>query len=138
MRQLRATTLVILGIGVFAFGIPAVERAVAQPAPARVGPPPQATAPRSPAERDFDVDWHQAPGRPSVLSGCVYNRYGAQAQRVRVGVEGLDAKGAVVASTAAWVGNVPAGSYGHFELPVLAGASNYRIRVLAHEWSIGG
>ena len=134
MRQLRAITLVILGIGVFASGIPSVGRAVAQPAPARVGPPTQAAAPRSPW--DFDVDWHQGPG--SVLSGCIYSRSNFLAQGVRVGVEGLDAKGAVVASTGAWVGDVPARFYGHFEFPVLAGASGYRIKVLASNWAIGG
>ncbi len=131
MRQLRAITIVIFGIGVFASGILAVGRAVAQPAPSRVGPP--AIVVMRPAARSFDVDWHQAPERPSILSGCVYNRYGALAERVRVGVEGLDANGAVVASTTTSVGNVPAGSYGHFELPVLAGASEYRITVLAYD-----
>lgn len=129
MRQCRAVTI---GLSVFAFVILTVGHAVAQPAPPRTLPVPVAGVPR-----DFDVDWHQALRSPVVLSGCVYNRNVALAERVRVGVEGLDANGAVVGSTAASVGNVPAGSYGHFELPVIAGATNYRITVLAYDWFQG-
>jgi len=136
MRQLRAITVVIFGIGVLASGSLPVGHAVAQPEPARVGPPAVRDT-RVVVERDFDTDWHQEPARPSILSGCVYNRYGALAQRVTVGVEGLGANGAVVSSTTTWVGNVPARSYGHFELPVLAGAAKYRIKVLAYEWLQG-
>ena len=82
------------------------------------------------------LDWHRDPGRPSVLSGCVYNRYAGLIERVRVGIEDIDAKDAVVATTTTWVRNVTAG-YGHFELPVLAGASEYWMRVLAYDWSQG-
>ena len=132
MRLLRAITTVIPGIAVLASSVLAVGHAVTQPAPPRTLPPSVAGVPRP-----LDVDWHQDSGRPSVLSGCVYNRYAGLIERVRVGIEGIDAKGAVVATTPTWVGNVPAGSYGHFELSVLAGASEYWMRVLAYDWSQG-
>jgi hypothetical protein len=132
MRLLRAIRIVILAIAVLASSVLAVGHAVAQPAPPRTLPPSVAGVPRPP-----DVDWHQDPRRPSVLSGCIYNRYAGPIERVRVGVDGIDAKGAVVATTTTWVANVPAGSYGHFELPVLAGASEYWMRVLAYDWSQG-
>lgn len=83
------------------------------------------------------MGWHRDPGCPSVLSGCVYNRYAGLIERVRVGIESIDAKdAAVVATTTTWAGSVTAG-YGHFELPVLAGASEYWMRVLAYDWSQG-
>ena len=134
MRQCRLLATVILAVAVFSSGILLVERAAAQGGYSRT-PPPVKIAPSTPItpmpEPGFDTDWHQAAGR---LSGCVYSRHAALADNVRVGIEGLDASGAVVGKTSTWVGNVPASSYGHFEFPALAGASSYRIKVVSAEF----
>jgi hypothetical protein len=72
--------------------------------------------------------------RGPVVSGYLYNAYGQTADRVRLVVEGLDAGGQVTSSTIAPVlGGIPPLDRAYYEVPVPAGASQYRVRVLSFD-----
>ena len=90
-----------------------------------------------PEERYFRVEFSPATsrsGRP-VLQGYLYNRHGEWAYRVRLLVEGLDAAGAVTATSIGYVtGDVPAGGRSYFEIAAPAPAARWRVRVFAYEW----
>jgi hypothetical protein len=86
-------------------------------------------------ERFFRVDWQpgERKGRP-IVSGTVYNRYGATAIRVQLLVVGLDDRGAVVGQEVVWLGGdvAPFGRQS-FEVPVTK-FPKYRVSVFAYDW----
>jgi len=86
-------------------------------------------------EKFFTLDWEAAEhrGRP-VVRGQVVNEYGASATNIQLLVEGIDAAGAVVDTTLAYVASeVPPGGRGYFETLAPRSAGTYRIRVLYYE-----
>lgn len=84
----------------------------------------------------FRVQWDTAPAAGGVaVSGSVTNVGNGPAHRMQVAVERLDAGGAVVGSTTAWVpGDISAGQRGYFTARVPAAAA-YRVRILAFDWA---
>ena len=65
--------------------------------------------------------------RGVAVEGYVYNALPWRITNVRLQVDSLDAKGALIASAAGWVlGDVPAGGRGYFYVPVSAPAPTYR------------
>ena len=87
-------------------------------------------------ERYFKIDWqagaHQ--GRPTVY-GHVYNDWGMAAANLRLLVEGVDERGAVVSQTVGWVGTLlTPGTTAPFEVRVDRGAPSYRVTVFAFDW----
>jgi hypothetical protein len=87
-------------------------------------------------DRYFRIEYQVAPSstRP-VLSGYVYNMHpGNPAERMQISIEGLDASGKVVGTSATWVlGGVPAGNRAYFTAPV-APAASYRVQVQSFDW----
>jgi hypothetical protein len=86
-------------------------------------------------ERCFRLEWDVRPGPAgTTLEGYVYNKTDMEAERMRVGIEYLDASGQVVGQTATWVlGNLPAGNRSFFRARVPEAAS-YRVTVLSFNW----
>ncbi len=69
-----------------------------------------------------------------MVWGYIYNAYGQSADNVRYVVEGLDGSGQVTSSTIGRVlGTAPALTRTYFEVPVPAGLSQYRVRVLSFD-----
>ena len=90
-----------------------------------------------PEERYFRVEFSPATSRSGlpVLQGHLYNRHGEWAYRVRLLVEGLDAAGAVTATSIGYVtGDVPAGGRSYFEIAAPVPAARWRVSVFAYEW----
>jgi hypothetical protein len=72
--------------------------------------------------------------RGLVVWGRIYNAYGQNADNVRLAVDGLDGNGQVISTTFGRVfGTAPALTSTYFEVPVPAGASQYRVRVLSFD-----
>jgi hypothetical protein len=92
-------------------------------------------------ERWFRVEWQpgQSAKRGPVVSGYVYELAGRPADSMQLGVDRLDATGAVTGTHIAYVmGMIPAGGRAYFEVPVAA-APGYRVRVVWYRWvGIGG
>ncbi len=92
-------------------------------------------------ERWFRVEWQPGQnkkGRP-IVSGYVYELWGRPADSIQLGIDRLDASGAVTGTQIAYVnGLIPAGGRAYFEVPVAA-APAYRVRVVWYRWvGIGG
>ena len=92
-------------------------------------------------ERWFRVEWQpgQSAKRGPVVSGYVYELAARPADSMQLGVDRLDAAGAVTDTKIAYVmGTIPAGGRAYFEVPVTA-APAYRVRVVWYRWTgIGG
>jgi hypothetical protein len=87
-------------------------------------------------ERYFRLDWSAAThqGRP-VVYGHVRNEWGATAMNVRLLVEGIDDQGRIASQTIGWLGTqLTPGTTAAFEVPVNAGAPQYRVSVFAFDW----
>lgn len=88
-------------------------------------------------EQYFRLDWSTATtrqGRP-VVYGHLRNEWGATAANVRLLVEGLDDRGQIVSQTIGWLGTqLTPGTTAPFEVPVNAGAPQYRVSVFAFDW----
>jgi len=91
-------------------------------------------------DRYFRIEYQVTPNaaRP-VMSGYVYNMHpGTPAERMQLSIEGLDASGKVVGTSATWVlGNVPPGNRAYFSAAVMPAAS-YRVQVLFFDWGSRG
>jgi hypothetical protein len=82
----------------------------------------------------FRLEWEKSTSRRGpVLAGYIYNISPLSADRVRLGIDRVDAGGQVVESTIGYVlGTVPSGNRAYFEIPVRDAAS-YKVRVLSYE-----
>ena len=88
-------------------------------------------------DRYFWIDWKVVPGsRGENIEGFVYNRSGQPTDRMRLGIEALDAGGQIVGRSSAWVlGGVPANNRTWFTAPVPAtGVASYRGEILSFDW----
>ena len=83
----------------------------------------------------FRLEWGQAPAAGgATIAGHVTNLGNGPAERMQLLVERLDAAGAVVGSSTAWVvGVVPANRRTYFTARVPAAAA-YRVSILAFDW----
>jgi hypothetical protein len=90
-------------------------------------------------DRYFQIEFEVTHNRKGpTVEGYVYNRARQTAQRVRLQVQGVDAAGAVVGSSAVWVnGDVPMESRAFFSARV-AEAASYRVKVLSFDWTCQG
>ncbi|HMH54018.1 MAG TPA: FxLYD domain-containing protein [Candidatus Acidoferrum sp.] len=91
-------------------------------------------------ERYFTLEWQAADtnGRP-VVHGRIRNEYGFSARKVRLLVNSLDAAGAVIAQTIAYVPlEVPPGTGAYFEARLPARAASYRVSIFQWEWVQSG
>ena len=91
------------------------------------------------ADRYFALEWGDGErrGRPNV-NGYVVNNYRVRASNVRLRVDSLDASGKPIASTDAYVADVPAGGRAYFEAPIKQRAPRYRVTILSWDWREGG
>jgi hypothetical protein len=91
------------------------------------------------ADRFFGLEWASGErrGRPNV-NGYIVNNYRLRAGNVQLRVDALDAAGKAVASTSAYVADVPAGGRVYFEVPVKDRAPRYRVTIVSWEWREGG
>ena len=87
------------------------------------------------ADRFFALEWAggERRGRPNV-NGYIVNNYRVGASNVRLRVDSLDAAGKSVASTEAYVPDVPAGGRVYFETPVKERAPRYRVTITSWDW----
>ena len=85
-------------------------------------------------ENYFRVEWEATSGkRGPVVAGYVYNKTGMTADRVRIGIDTVDAAGQVTGSAIGDVfGSVPPGNRSYFEIPV-RNPGPYRVRVLSFD-----
>jgi hypothetical protein len=92
-------------------------------------------------DRWFRLEWQagQSAKRGPVVSGYVYELAGRTADSMQLGIDRLDAAGAVTGTQIAYVmGSVPPGGRAYFEIPVAA-APAYRVRIVWYRWlGIGG
>jgi hypothetical protein len=92
------------------------------------------------SEEFFRVSWESGRTRRGtpIVSGYIYNTYGAVAANVRVLVEALDASGQVVdRQLYPLAGTVPNYGRSYFEFKV-PGAASYRVVVASWDWLRGG
>jgi hypothetical protein len=92
------------------------------------------------SDRWFRVEWQAGESkRGPVVSGYVYELAGRAADSMQLGIDRLDASGAVTTTQIAYVsGAVPPGGRAYFEVRVPA-APAYRVRVVWYRWTgIGG
>jgi hypothetical protein len=74
----------------------------------------------------FQFEESQSP-RGLAVEGYLYNTLPVRITNVRLQVDSLDAKGALIASASGWVlGDVAAGDRGYVYVPVSAHAATYR------------
>jgi hypothetical protein len=85
-------------------------------------------------EHYFSVEFEPGTGRRGpIVSGYVYNKSGMTADRVRLGIDTVDAAGQVTATTIGDVlGTVPPGNRSYFEVQV-KNPGPYRVRVLSFD-----
>jgi hypothetical protein len=87
-------------------------------------------------ESVFRLEWTaglSAKGQPQ-LSGYVHNTTNRRAVRMRLGIDGLDPAGQVVAHTETWVlASVPPNNRAYFET-LVPPATSYRVAVLRFDW----
>lgn len=92
-------------------------------------------------DRWFRLEWQagQSAKRGPVVSGYVHELSGRTADSMQLGIDRLDAAGAVTGTQIAYVtGSVPPGGRAYFEIPVAA-APAYRVRIVWYRWlGIGG
>jgi hypothetical protein len=93
------------------------------------------------SDRWFRLEWQagQSAKRGPVVSGYVHELAGRTADSMQLGIDRLDAAGAVTGTQIAYVtGTVPPGGRAYFEVPVPA-APAYRVRIVWYRWlGIGG
>lgn len=91
------------------------------------------------ADRFFGLEWSggERRGRPNV-NGYIVNNYRLGAANLRLQVESLDAAGKPVATTGAFVADVPAGGRVYFEVPVKDKAPRYRVTITGWDWREAG
>jgi hypothetical protein len=92
------------------------------------------------AEQFFRVSWETGRNRRGdpIVSGYIYNDYGAPAANVRVMVEELDAAGRVVdRQLYPLAGTIPNYGRAYFEFKV-PGAASHRVVVASWDWMRGG
>lgn len=92
------------------------------------------------ADQYFKLDWEAGKSRRGapIVSGYIYNTYGAQATDMRVQVEALDASGATTATQVYQLpGSFPNDTRTYFEVRVPP-APAYRVRVASWNWQRGG
>jgi hypothetical protein len=85
----------------------------------------------------FRLEWTAglSPKGQPRLSGYVHNTTNRRAVRMRLGIDGLDPAGNVVAHTETWVlASVPPNNRAYFETLVPA-AVDYRVAVLRFDWA---
>ncbi len=84
------------------------------------------------------VDWElqgTARGGFRPMCGRVYNNRHVTALRVGLVAEGLDTAGQVISSRYKEIlGDVPAGGYSYFCVPLEAGATTYRLSIRSVDW----
>jgi hypothetical protein len=87
------------------------------------------------ADRFFGLEWTggERRGRPNV-NGYIVNNYRVRAGNLQLRVDSLDASGKPVATTGAYVPDVPAGGRVYFEVPVKEKAPRYRVTIVSWEW----
>ena len=91
------------------------------------------------ADRFFALEWTggERRGKPNV-NGYVVNNYRVRAGNVRLRIDSLDAAGAPIATTEAWIPDVPAGARVYFEAPVKQRAPRYRVTIISWDWREAG
>jgi hypothetical protein len=100
-----------------------------------LGPIAVALAQSSDADRFFALEWSggERRGRPNV-NGYIVNNYRVRAGNVQLRVDSLDAAGRPVATTGAYVPDLPAGARVYFEVPVKDKAPRYRVTITSWDW----
>ena len=90
-------------------------------------------------DRFFALEWAggERRGKPTV-NGYVVNHYRVGANNMRLRIEALDAAGKPVATTDAYVPDVPAGGRVYFETPVPQRAARYRVTITSWDWREAG
>jgi hypothetical protein len=98
-----------------------------------------AAAQSADADRFFALEWGggERRGKPNV-NGYIVNHYRVGASNVRLRVDSLDAAGKPVATTDAYVSDVPAGGRVYFEAPVRQRAPRYRVTITSWDWREAG
>jgi hypothetical protein len=91
------------------------------------------------ADRFFALEWGggERRGKPNV-NGYIVNNYRVRASNVRLRIDSLDAAGTPIATTDAWVPDVPAGGRVYFEAPVRQRAPRYRVTITSWDWREAG
>ena len=87
------------------------------------------------ADRFFALEWGDGErrGRPNV-NGYIVNNYRVRASNVRLRVDSLDAAGKAIATTDAYVADVPPGGRVYFEAPIKERAPRYRVTITSWDW----
>jgi len=98
-----------------------------------------ATAQFADADRFFALEWSDGErrGRPNV-NGYIVNNYRVRASNLRLRIESLDASGKSIATTDAYVPDVPAGGRVYFEAAVKQRAPRYRVTIVGWDWREAG
>ena len=90
------------------------------------------------ADRFFGLEWAggERRGRPNV-NGYIVNNSRFRAGNVQLLVESLDAGGKTVATTSAYVADVPTGGRVYFEVSVKDKVPRYRVTITGWDWREG-
>ncbi|HEV8615910.1 MAG TPA: hypothetical protein VGU22_10495 [Methylomirabilota bacterium] len=86
-------------------------------------------------DRYFRIEWQVTRDRRGPhVSGYVYNLYQQGTDRVLLRIDRLDASGAVIGTSTAWLlGGVPPDNRAYFDVRV-ADAPVYRVQVTSFDW----
>jgi hypothetical protein len=91
------------------------------------------------ADRFFALEWGGGERRgKSNVNGYIVNHYRVGAGNVRLRIDSLDTAGKPLATTEAYVADVPAGGRAYFEAPVKQRAPRYRVTITSWEWREAG
>jgi hypothetical protein len=98
----------------------------------------QEAAPES-LDRFFRIEWQAGRDRKgAAVDGYIHNHGPRDAERIRLRIERLDARGAVVGTSNVWVlGAAPLNGRAYFKTAVPE-AAGYRVSVSTFEWSCSG
>jgi hypothetical protein len=104
-----------------------------------LGAPALAAAQFADADRFFSLEWSggERRGRPNV-NGYVVNNYRVRASNLRLRIDSLDAGGKSIATTDAYVADVPPGGRVYFEAAVKQPAPRYRVTITSWDWRDSG
>jgi hypothetical protein len=104
-----------------------------------LGAPALAAAQFADADRFFSLEWSggERRGRPNV-NGYVVNNYRVRASNLRLRIDSLDAAGKSIATTDAYVADVPPGGRVYFEAAVKQPAPRYRVTITSWDWRDSG
>jgi hypothetical protein len=84
----------------------------------------------------FRLEWQAAPGaRGPEIAGYVDNVGNVPVDRMQILVERLDAAGAVVGSSRAWVMGVVTPQHRNYFTTRVPPAPAYRVRILTFDWT---